>query len=56
MATPKYPHIKVRLSGLDGNALTILGACRRAAERTGLPPAAALGRFIPAGAGNRPPI
>jgi hypothetical protein len=38
MATPKYPHIKVRLSGQDGNAFTILGACRRAAERAGLPP------------------
>lgn len=38
MATPKHPHIKVRLSGQDGNAFTILGACRRAAERAGLPP------------------
>jgi hypothetical protein len=38
MATPKYPHIKVRLSGQDGNAFTMLGACRRAAERAGLPP------------------
>ena len=37
MATPKYPHIKVRLSGLDGNAFTILGSCRRAAEQAGLP-------------------
>jgi len=38
MATPKYPHIKVRLSGQDGNAFIILGTCRRAAERAGLPP------------------
>ncbi len=38
MATPKYPHIQVQLSGHDGNAFTILGSCRRAAERAGLPP------------------
>lgn len=37
MATPKNPHIKVQLSGQDGNAFTILGACIRAAEKAGLP-------------------
>ena len=38
MATQKYPHIQVQLSGHDGNAFTILGSCRRAAERAGLSP------------------
>ena len=37
MATPKHPHIKVQLSGQDGNAFTILGTCLRAAENAGLP-------------------
>ncbi len=40
MATPKYPHIHVQLGGNDGNAFTILGSCRQAAERGGLPPEA----------------
>ena len=38
MASPKYPRIKVWLSGQDGNAFIVLGGCRRAAERAGLPP------------------
>jgi hypothetical protein len=33
----KYPHITVRLTGINGNAFSILGACRRAAERARLP-------------------
>jgi hypothetical protein len=40
MVTPKYPHIQVKLGGNDGNAFTILGSCRRAAERAGLSPEA----------------
>jgi hypothetical protein len=33
----KYPHITVRLTGINGNAFSVLGACRRAAERARLP-------------------
>ncbi len=33
---PKYPHIKVELSGGDGNAFYILGVCLRAMRRDGL--------------------
>ena len=33
----KYPHITVELTGINGNAFSILGACRRAAERAKLP-------------------
>jgi hypothetical protein len=37
MATPKYPDIHVQISGCDGNAFTILGSCRRAAQKARLP-------------------
>ncbi len=33
---PKYPNVKVRLVGKDGNAFTILGLCQRAAVKAGL--------------------
>jgi hypothetical protein len=29
----KYPHVTVQLSGNDGNAFAIMGACRKAARR-----------------------
>jgi hypothetical protein len=32
----KYPHITVILTGINGNAFAILGACRKAAERARL--------------------
>lgn len=35
---PKYPDIEVELTGLDGNAFTIIGAVRRALKRNGVPP------------------
>ena len=34
---PKYPKIKVNLSGQDGNAFVVLGQCLRAARDAGLP-------------------
>lgn len=34
---PKYPHVRVQLSGQDGNAFMILGLCQRAAKDAGLP-------------------
>lgn len=34
--TPKYPDIRVELTGNDGNAFAVLGRCRRAAESAGL--------------------
>ena len=34
--TPKYPDIIVALTGHDGNAVVILGRCRKAARDAGL--------------------
>ena len=36
--TPKYPHITVQLTGLDGNAFFILGRVIGAMKRAGIPP------------------
>jgi len=36
---PRYPQISVQLSGNDGNAFMVLGLCKRAARRAGLPEA-----------------
>jgi hypothetical protein len=33
----KYPNIKVQLSGEDGNAFAIIGRCRQAMRRAGVP-------------------
>jgi len=33
---PRYPHVRVRLAGEDGNAFAILGRCQQAARRAGL--------------------
>ena len=33
---PKYPHIKVKLVGKDGNAYAILGRCTNAMKKAGL--------------------
>ena len=37
MTTPKYPQIRVKLVGEDGNAFAILGHCQRAARKAYLP-------------------
>jgi hypothetical protein len=34
---PKYPNVKVKLVGEDGNAYYILGACCLAARKAGVP-------------------
>jgi hypothetical protein len=34
--TPKHPNVKVELTGQNGNALAILGRCRKAAREAGL--------------------
>ena len=34
--TPKHPEIIVTLTGHDGNAFTVLGRCRQAAQEAGL--------------------
>lgn len=39
MTTPKYPNIRVKLVGEDGNAFAILGRVKRALERGGVPQA-----------------
>lgn len=33
---PKYPKIKVKLTGIDGNALSLVGAVRRALRSAGV--------------------
>lgn len=37
MATPKYPKVKVKLTGEDGNAFSILGRVCRALRKAGVP-------------------
>ena len=37
MSNVKYPKVKVKLVGEDGNAFSILGKCIREAKRAGLP-------------------
>jgi len=37
MHAPKYPKIKVKLVGNDGNAFAILGAVRKAMRKANLP-------------------
>ena len=39
MTTPKYPNIRVKLIGGDGNAFAILGQVTRALKRGGVPQA-----------------
>jgi hypothetical protein len=34
----KYPNVKVKLVGRDGNAFAVLGACRSAAKQAKVPP------------------
>ena len=36
--TPKYPHILVELTDMEGNAFIILGRCKDAARDSGLAP------------------
>jgi hypothetical protein len=37
MTEPKYPHIKVQLTGNDGNAFAIMGAVSKALRRADVP-------------------
>jgi hypothetical protein len=39
MADIKYPNVKVKLVGEDGNAFSIMGRVRQAMQRAGLPKA-----------------
>lgn len=36
-AGPKYPQVKVKLTGTDGNAFSIMGRVQLAAKRAGVP-------------------
>lgn len=36
---PKYPNIKVKLTGLDGNAFVLMGAVRSAMKKAKVPEA-----------------
>lgn len=36
---PKYPNVKVKLVGRDGNAFAILGRCQSAARKAKVPKA-----------------
>lgn len=33
---PKYPNVTVKLTGVDGNAFMLIGACAKAARKNGL--------------------
>lgn len=33
----RFPDVRVQLTGMDGNAFNVLGLCRRAAQRAGVP-------------------
>lgn len=37
MSTPRFPNVKVRLSGTDGNAFAILGKVSAALRKNGVP-------------------
>ena len=39
MEKPKYPAVKVKLAGMDGNAFSILARVKVAMLKAGLPPA-----------------
>lgn len=36
MSSPKYPNVKVKLVGNDGNAFAIMGAVNKALQRAGV--------------------
>ncbi len=36
MSAPKYPHVRVKLTGRDGNAFAVLGAVSSALRRAGV--------------------
>jgi hypothetical protein len=36
MTQPKYPQVRVQLTGNDGNAFAVLGAVTRAMQRAGI--------------------
>ena len=37
MTTPKYPHVKVKMTGEDGNAYAILGRVHQAMKKAKVP-------------------
>lgn len=37
MTAPKYPHVKVKLSGRDGNAMMIIGRVNAKLREAGVP-------------------
>ena len=39
MSAPKYPDVRVRLTGKDGNAFAVIGAVTAALKRAGVPQA-----------------
>ncbi len=49
---PKYPHIRVQLTGSDGNAFAVLGAVSRALRRAGIDKAERDAFFAEATAGD----
>jgi hypothetical protein len=36
--TPRYPNVKVKLTGTDGNAFAVMGAVTKAMRRVGASP------------------
>ena len=52
MEGPKFPHVRVQLSGRDGNAFTVLGTVMKAMRRAGVPPEEVLAFMTEATAGD----
>lgn len=45
--TPRFPHVKVQLTGTDGNAFAVLAKVRKAMRQAGVP-AAEIDAFVEA--------
>jgi hypothetical protein len=52
MSVPKYPHVRVLLTGKDGNAFAVLGAVSSALKRAGVAKAERDAFFTEATAGD----
>jgi len=52
MTTPKYPQVRVTLTGTDGNAFAVLGAVNVALKRAGIDKIERDAFFAEATAGN----
>ena len=52
MTKPKYPNIKVKLTGKDGNAFAVMGRVTKALQRNGVSKVIQNEFFLDASSGN----